>query len=155
MSQKAKGKYSTPGKRLMGEVAYLMLRKTRSEWLRLYCLNSSFQGVNVPAKETANEILLPLISGFLCAPENIPERHRMPTRHFKEANGEPNPTSYVQRARNTGSPTGRESYGDGDPIVVRGRESLLHGEGGQVLWESARRDVRNARIIPTAVGSTG
>jgi len=28
-----------------------------------------------------------------------------------------------------GSPVGRESYGDGPPIVVRARESLVHGEG--------------------------
>ena len=155
MSRKAKGKYSTPGKRLMGEVAYPMLRKTRSAWLRLYCLNSSFQGVNVPAKETAIEILLPLISGSLCCPENIPERHRMPARHFKEANGEPNPTSHVQLVRNAGSPTGRESYGDGDPIVVRGRESLLHGEGGQVLVESDMTGVRDAHNSPNAADSTG
>ncbi len=39
----------------------------------------------------------------------------------------------VRFVRNSGSPTGRESYGDGDLVVVRGRESLLHGEGGQVL----------------------
>jgi hypothetical protein len=57
----------------------------------------------------------------------------MPTRHFKEANREPNQTYDVQLDRNSGSPTGRESYGDGAPVVVRGRESLLHGEGGQVL----------------------
>jgi hypothetical protein len=39
-----------------------------------------------------------------------------------------------------GSPTGRESYGDGGPVVVAGvtpgrggRESRLQGEGGQVI----------------------
>jgi hypothetical protein len=35
--------------------------------------------------------------------------------------------------RNTGSPTGRETYGDGAAVVVRGRESRPHGEGPQVL----------------------
>jgi hypothetical protein len=35
--------------------------------------------------------------------------------------------------RNAGSPTGRESQGDGVPIVVRSRESLLPGEGEQVM----------------------
>jgi hypothetical protein len=39
----------------------------------------------------------------------------------------------VNRAGTAGSPTGREPYGDGVPIVVRERESRLHGEGGQVL----------------------
>ena len=33
---------------------------------------------------------------------------------------------------NVGSPVGREPYGDGALVVVRGRESRLHGEGGQV-----------------------
>jgi len=37
-----------------------------------------------------------------------------------------------QLCENVGSPTGRESYGDGAPIVVCGRESRLLGEGGQV-----------------------
>jgi len=39
-----------------------------------------------------------------------------------------------------GSPTGRESYGDGGPVVVAGvtpgqggREGRLQGEGGQVI----------------------
>ncbi len=42
-----------------------------------------------------------------------------------------------------GSPTGRESYGDGGPVVVAGvtpgqggRESRLQGEGGQVIGHS-------------------
>jgi len=41
---------------------------------------------------------------------------------------------------NVGSPTGREPYGDGGPVVVVGvtpgqgrRESRLQGEGGQVI----------------------
>ena len=33
---------------------------------------------------------------------------------------------------NMGSPAGREPYGDGALVVVRGRESRPHGEGGQV-----------------------
>jgi hypothetical protein len=36
--------------------------------------------------------------------------------------------------KNAGSPTGREPLGDGVPVVVSGRESRLHGEGGQVSW---------------------
>lgn len=41
---------------------------------------------------------------------------------------------------NVGSPVGRESYGDGGPVVVAGvtpgrggRESRLQGEAGQVI----------------------
>lgn len=47
---------------------------------------------------------------------------------------------YVQRRRTTGSPTGRELYGDGVPIVVAGvatcrevRESRNKDEGAQVI----------------------
>ena len=40
---------------------------------------------------------------------------------------------------NTGSPTGREAYGDGAAVVVRGRESRPHGEGPQVLDGWMRR----------------
>jgi hypothetical protein len=133
MSRKAKGTYSTSGKRLMGEVVYPMPRQTRSVWSRLHCLNPSFQGVKAPAEETTAKILLPPIPGSLCCPGNTPGRHCMPTRHDKGANGRPKRTYHVQLARNSGSPTGRESYGDGDPIVVRDGESPSHGEGGQVL----------------------
>lgn len=41
--------------------------------------------------------------------------------------------------KNVGSPTGREPYGDGALVVVRGRESRLHGEGGQVSVDQQRR----------------
>jgi hypothetical protein len=44
---------------------------------------------------------------------------------------------------NMGSPTGREPYGDGARVVVRGRESRPHGEGGQV--SNDRQHVRGAR----------
>ena len=59
--------------------------------------------------------------------------------------------AYVTLSRtartNMGSPTGRESYGDGGPVVVAGvttgqgrRESRLQGEGGQVTgYLGARR----------------
>jgi hypothetical protein len=52
--------------------------------------------------------------------------------------------AYVTLSRatrtNAGSPVGRESYGDGGPVVVAGvtpgqggRESRPQGEGGQVI----------------------
>jgi hypothetical protein len=44
---------------------------------------------------------------------------------------------------NMGSPTGREPHGDGALVVVRGRESRPHGEGGQV--SNDRQHVRGAR----------
>jgi hypothetical protein len=44
---------------------------------------------------------------------------------------------------NMGSPTGREPYGDGALVVVRGRESRPHGEGGQVPTD--QQHVRGTR----------
>ena len=44
---------------------------------------------------------------------------------------------------NMGSPTERELYGDGALVVVRGRESRPHGEGGQVPTD--QRHVRGTR----------
>src|SRR3712207_5515127 len=53
-------------------------------------------------------------------------------RAFKETNGAPTARYHGDRRGNAGSPTGREPYGDGAPVVVHGRESRPHGEGGQV-----------------------
>ena len=51
---------------------------------------------------------------------------------------------HVRRRRTAGSPTGREPYGDGVPIVVVGvtshqgdRESRSQGEGAQVIEPSS------------------
>jgi len=46
-------------------------------------------------------------------------------------------------SENMGSPTGREPHGDGALVVVRGRESRPHGEGGQV--SNDRQHVRGTR----------
>src|SRR3954454_16600331 len=44
-----------------------------------------------------------------------------------------------------GSPVGREPHGDGAPVVVRGRESRPHGEGGQATRMAQGREVREMR----------
>ena len=46
-------------------------------------------------------------------------------------NGRLNP-DYQTHMGKSGSPKGREPYGDGAAVVVRARESLVHGEGRQV-----------------------
>lgn len=51
---------------------------------------------------------------------------------LKDANEAPTAVLNVTHDWNAGLPTGREPYGNGAPIVVRGRESRPHGEGGQV-----------------------
>ena len=50
----------------------------------------------------------------------------------KGMSGRPTSRSDVSLWCSAGSPKGREAHGDGAPIVVRGRESRPHGEGGQV-----------------------
>ena len=59
-----------------------------------------------------------------------------------EASQRPERSAYVTLPQlmheNMGSPTGREPYGDGALVVVRGRESRLHGEGGQVSDDQQR-----------------
>ena len=52
-------------------------------------------------------------------------------------------SSYVSSCWNTGLSKGQETYGNGVPIVVRGGESPLHGEGEQMksyteIWRYAR-----------------
>jgi len=57
-----------------------------------------------------------------------------------------------------GSPTGREPYGDGVPIVVRGRESRLHGEGEQVskmIQDAEVREMRTAETILNIIQDRG
>ena len=49
---------------------------------------------------------------------------------------------YVKHARNTGSPTDRETYGDGASTVLRGRESRPHDEGRRVRWNERDLKVR-------------
>jgi hypothetical protein len=61
-------------------------------------------------------------------------------RVFKEMSGPPTFRSTRTTGTNAGSPTGRESYGDGGLVVVAGvtpgqggRESRLQGQGDQVI----------------------
>ena len=51
-------------------------------------------------------------------------------RPIKETNGAPKPRYDVQKERTTGSPKGREPYGDTAPIVLDG---VTTDQGG---WES-------------------
>lgn len=55
-------------------------------------------------------------------------------RKGKGMNGASKLDCYVVYMRNVGLPKGRESYGDGVPIVVRVRESLIQGEVEQVRY---------------------
>ena len=61
------------------------------------------------------------------------------TRARKEPNAAPTSRSDVKHCGNAGSPTGRESYGDGAIVVVRAEESSVHGEGWQVTTRDRQR----------------
>jgi hypothetical protein len=62
----------------------------------------------------------------------------------KVVNGTPKSCYYVSCDVNAGSPKGCEPYGDGVVVVVRGRESRLHGEGRQVTTMSRLGGARDA-----------
>jgi hypothetical protein len=77
--------------------------------------------------------------GITHLPMQPPGYGRCPVRVFKEMSWPPRFRSTRTTRTNVGSPTGRESYGDGGPVVVAGvttcrgvRESRTQGEGGQV-----------------------
>lgn len=59
--------------------------------------------------------------------------------------------SHVFKRRNTGLSTGGDTYDNGVPIVVSGRESLLRGEGEQVMCDSENREVREMRDAVTVL----
>jgi hypothetical protein len=65
---------------------------------------------------------------------------------------------YVRRGRTAGSPTGREPYGDGVPVVVRGRESRSRGEGAQVVSDVQEREacvMQDAATVLDVIGKRG
>src|SRR6266545_538181 len=68
-------------------------------------------------------------AGTSCRPRNFRCVRRQAMSLFKGVDGAPKSRYHVLCQRNAGSPTGRESYGDGAPVVVGARESLAHGEG--------------------------
>src|SRR4051794_30938155 len=73
--------------------------------------------------------------------------------------GSPTFRSTRTTGTNVGSPTGRESYGDGGPVVVAGvtpgqggRESRPQGEGGQVIRTPETREVCEMQSAATVLG---
>src|SRR5919202_473354 len=92
---------------------------------------------------------------------NAPLDGRWGTTSLKGMNGSPTSRSIRQLCANAGSPTGRESYGDGAPIVVAGvtpghggRESRPQGEGA--ARENGPEPVlgRHGALTPGATSET-
>src|ERR1051326_837474 len=72
--------------------------------------------------------------------------------------GPPTLRSHVFKRRNAGLSTGGDTYDNGVPIVVSGRESLLHGEGEQVIRDNENREVlvmRNAATVLNIIHERG
>jgi hypothetical protein len=112
------------------------LRETRAIRRRLDCLNPSPQ-----RRLERPSITAPRLRGHRDTPgaecrRNAPPGGRRGTTPIKGTNGAPTSRSTRRLRVNAGSPTGREAYGDGAPIVVAGvttghggRESRPQGEG--------------------------
>jgi hypothetical protein len=88
--------------------------------------------------KTSEPVPRPALVFRICR-RNLRGAGRCPMRAFKEMSGPPTFRSIRTTRTNAGSPTGRESYGDGGLVVVAGvttcqggRESRPQGEGGQV-----------------------
>jgi hypothetical protein len=112
-----------------------MARKSRVPWRKLNCLNPNLDLVNRVAHRQATGSPVPLPS--YCkgvAARTFPTVEDHATSVHKEMSWAPKGHYYVHHRWNAGFPTGREAHGNGAPIVVRGRESRLHGEGEQVTW---------------------
>src|SRR5262245_33870957 len=73
-------------------------------------------------------------------------------RPSKGTNRAPTSRYHVRLPGNRGSPTGREPYGDGAAVVVRGRESRPHGEGRQEVGMPRKDQVREMRNAETVLG---
>jgi hypothetical protein len=113
--------------------------KTCNPWLRLNCLNPNLQAHQTLASETR----LTTECGRFTIPSIVGEGEIEPSsRPHREPQGDEWGTYrllYAQLERTTGSSKGREPYDDRALIVVRGRESRLHGEGGQTFTRPRTR----------------
>jgi hypothetical protein len=61
----------------------------------------------------------------------------MVSETYQATNGHPNPSYHVTHERTAGSPTGRESYGDGNSKVVGGVTSTQGGWENQPQGEGS------------------
>src|SRR5438105_1024426 len=115
--------------------------KARVIWRRLDCLNSRTQRcMHIPRNHAWR-------GHRLTADYVIAAGHLGRWADANEASQGAERSAYVTlrqlMPKNMGSPTGREPYGDGALVVVRGRESRPHGEGGQVSTD--QQHVRGTR----------
>ena len=72
-------------------------------------------------------------------------QERCPVRAFKETDGTPKSLSIRTAVVNMGSPKGRESYGDGVPVVVGGVTPAQSGD--RENRTTGRRGTGDERIV--------
>jgi hypothetical protein len=127
-------------------------RKTRVAWQKLHCLKSSptrFSRRPAGARQKDGDFSLRTACvGGRCPRRGQPQppRGRGASKGLvQRTNGLPKRRSDVSYRGSKGSPTGREPYGDGAPIVVCGRESRPPGKGGQVIGRPVHRGTRDAK----------
>ena len=98
-------------------------------WRKPDCLNPSLQKaqVNARRKDACNR-RWPLREIDGRSLQSSGAQERCPVRAFKETDGTPKSRSTRTAVMNMGSPTGRESYGDGVPVVIGGVTSAQSGD---------------------------
>ena len=148
LEPKGEGETSMSGKRMNLEVVYRSDPQDPSETVKA--------GLPEPQDPNSKESYLGTTAKYpRCFSDTANLSQLRPTAsrrnwvamsHQKGLKRAPTPLYYIHHDRNSGLPKGRESYGDGDPIVVGGRESLLHVSG-----QAPARGTRTA----TAPGRSG
>ena len=140
LDPKGEGDSSMPLKRRPCSGAGAARRGTRVIGRKLDCLNPNPQEMkgHIRRKPAPDAGAAPC-PGLVPGPWQPPGRGAMPSEGIEGDEWDAYVTLSRTARTNMGSPTGRESYGDGGPVVVAGvttgqgrRESRLQGEGGQV-----------------------
>src|SRR6266849_3655600 len=103
--------------------------------------------------------------GLIVAPERarptrasqLPQAMSTNNEFGEGMSGLPNPRSHVLRQSNARWPKGGDPHGHRVPIVVRRRESRLHGEGEQVTrhQDSEVSEMRDAETVLNVIRDRG
>lgn len=131
LKPKGVGDNSMSEKAELGKAVTPSVRRGPGDTVKPTLVEPQFPRCKMIGSDTTADIRCSPIPGGNISPGNnvsgsrvASATRRKRTRHLNHPN--------VHYARNARSPKGGDPYGDGASIVVRGRESRLHGEGRQV-----------------------
>jgi hypothetical protein len=132
LGSKGMGDNSTFGKRMVPEAVEGPIRETRVTWRRLDCLNPRVHTVKTSgwAERLQPQLFFECWRREIGSSNDIVEGMGGNESPQGPERGRLHHSENVHHDRKAGLPTGREPYGDGDPIVVAG-VTPRHGE-----WES-------------------